>query len=268
MKLGIILVGLSFFLLSSYKFCVQGHNDEIFGTRTITNLTYSKYGHENNPMHFLHPGGDTIEAYQKIQNMLYKRNVFFTYKNGKTVILHRYIFFKKNSNHCLYYDQSNKENGYTILNKDSVMSSNFITSSNIVDTSELLPGLRNSIRIYNKSDMLVKEIIAGASKKCNNRNDTLIYYYATEKIPVSIQLNSYVDSIRKQTVIKYEGIVCTPDTTNTDVYRIRAYGELQTLGIIKKNHYIFKVFTEMEKKYTEMIKNSYHITVSKQKRLP
>jgi hypothetical protein len=250
--IGLLLFVFSFILLSAYKRIMNANNEDIFGKRVIKHMTYSKYGEEKNPLHFFRPDNDTIEVYQKNENTLYRFNVFFTSKDDKTTLMHRYIFFEKNSKNCLYYDEMNKENGYLTLNKDSVLRSNYTYPvGNPTDTGVFFTGLRNSTRTYNSDGVLEKEITVSPSL-CNGRKDTFTCYYATKRVPVTIQLAPYLDSVRKQTLIKYEGIVCMPDTINNIFYRIRAFGELQTIGVVKSDHYIFNIFTEMEKRYSEM----------------
>jgi hypothetical protein len=252
MRIGIIIFIFSFLLLSAYRKYIGTSGETIFGNRVISHITYGKYGDIDKYSFFEHP--DTTEVYQKNQRTLYKINVFSESSNGEKALLHRYIFFHKNKNQCLYYDESTKEYGYQVFNKDSVLSVSYSSPvGRPTDTGVGLASLRNSVRTYNDDGVLIKELTVGPSK-CDNKSDTLIYYYATDERTRVIQLAPYIDSLRNQTVIKYEAFICAPDTINNFLYHMKARGELQTLGAVKKDHYIFKVFTEMEKKFDLMVK--------------
>lgn len=254
MKIGLLLLSFSLIILTAYKKFVRTNNGEILGTSRITYMTYSRPEEAENKQEFiLRP--DTLVAYSKNQKILYKFNVFFESSNGKTAILHQYFFFGQNKDKCLYYSEMHKEEGYKILNKDSVMKEIYsVGIGRPTDTSFALPALRNSKRIYNDTGFVVKEIVTSPSR-CINKYDTIVYWYATDKIWRPILLAPYIDSIRNQTVIRYTMSMCVPDTaTQKGFYRIKANGELQTLGVIHKGNSIYKVFNEMEKQFNKRIK--------------
>lgn len=248
----LITLLLTFLLfISSRRNCFTSSDENVYGSMSIGYLGPVEM---ENSTSFLF-SKDTLEVYKKGNKILYKTSINYdSVRNGVTLFsttVYCYFLFEKDKETGLYYLEK-YDPKYRILNTDSITNSNY--KGIIINDSTDLTFLKRSELTYDKEGNLYSEKYLMTSK-CSGRKDTSIFYYSSKLSYNLITLSPYIDSLRNTKLVKYEVFVCGPDTTNPNhLYRLTAKREIQDIGIIQVKNPVYKIFTEMEKQYSKMIR--------------